>query len=363
MRVAQVVATAGATGVESHLLALLAAFDRGEVDPILFVPRGGPLVERSKARGIAVETGAPERKLDFSSVSRLARRWAGAIDVVHAHGARATFWAARAARAAGLPLVVTVHELRWRSWPAGPRRSLWLALERLALERAERLIAVSQAVRSELVARHPRWADRVVVVPGSSPLLLERGATRPMRDTSARPRLVAVGRLERVKGHDRLLEALARLDPSIMLDVAGAGPLAADLRMRADALGVAERVRWHGGTADIPALLSGADIFVSGSHEETLGLAVLEAMAAGLPVVVPAVGGLVELVGDAGIQVAPEPERDFSMRLAFVIDALTRDPGRAQNLARAACERAWADYDPAVLAARVAALYREIKPR
>lgn len=362
LRVAHVVATSGATGVESHLIALLAAFDRTLVEPTLFAPRPGPLVERLQRRGIPVELGAPTRKLAFGEARRLARRWRGAFDLVHAHGARGSFWGAVAAGQAGLPLVTTIHELRWRTLASGPRRWLWLELERRALEHSRRLIAVSEAVRRELVARRPEWASRTVVIPGTSPQLLEPRPPAPLdAPVAAVPlRLVTVGRLEPVKGHDRLLEALSRLAARIpfTLDVVGRGPLEGELRGLAARLGIADRVRWHLGADDVAEHLDRAQIFVTATREETLGLAVLEAMAAGRPVVVPAVGGLVELVGEAGCLV--DPGAALPERLADVIAALAADPARMARLGAAGRARVLAAYDPLVLASRVADVYEQI---
>jgi hypothetical protein len=96
IRVAHVVSTAGRTGVEAHLVALLPSFDRACVAPVLFAPPGpGPLLDEMAARGVDVVSGAPTRKLAFDQARMLAERWRGQFDVVHAHGPRAIFWAER----------------------------------------------------------------------------------------------------------------------------------------------------------------------------------------------------------------------------------------------------------------------------
>ena len=94
LRVAHVVATAGRSGVESYLTALLPAFDPGEVQARLFVPGPGPLVETLARRGVSAESGAPARKLAWADARALADRLRGQCDVLHAHGPRAAFWAA-----------------------------------------------------------------------------------------------------------------------------------------------------------------------------------------------------------------------------------------------------------------------------
>ena len=365
LRVAHVVGTAGATGVDSHLIALLSGFDRARVEPTLFVPSGGPLVDRLAARGIRVEMGAPTRKLAFAEARWLARRWRGEFDVVHAHGARVAFWSVRAARSAGVPAVVaTVHELRRHTLPPGPKRALWVALEERSLDAYDRLVAVSRSERDELVARRPRWADRIDVVPGSTPLLLDpsrlpRRAARA--DSAPELRLRAVGRLEWVKGMERLVDAFALVarERPATLEILGSGSLAGSLRERAESLGVAGRISWRASVESYPDWLAGGDLFVTTTRSETHGLAVLEAMAVGLPVVATAVGGLPELLGEgeAGVLVARDPEATVAARCAEAIASLAADPARLDRLAENARARAAGQFAPARLAARVADLY------
>jgi len=367
LRVAHVVGTAGATGVESHLVALLSAFDRAEVEAVLFVPGPGPLVDRLRARGVTVEVGAPTRKLAFAETSALARRLAGSFDVAHAHGPRAIFWTLRAARGARVPFVATVHELRWITLPPGLRRSAWVTMEAWALARADRLIAVSHDVRRQWAARDAAMAGRMTVVAGSTPMLLE-----PDRLPRARPgaaagpvRLVTVGRLVPEKRTDRLLAAVAALGASgvaCTLTVIGAGAAEPELRSLAARMGIESRVHWQRHVDDIAGALAGADAFVTATRTESFGIAVLEAMAVGLPVVAPSVGALPELVtdGETGTLIAGEDDAALPARLAQAIEALARDPARAARMGAAAAGRARTAFAPGRMAAEVAGVYREV---
>jgi glycosyltransferase involved in cell wall biosynthesis len=368
LRVAHVVATAGATGVESYLIALLPSFDPDRVRPTLFAPGDGPLVDRLRARGIEVEFGAPTRKFAFAETAALARRWSGNFDLVHAHGPRAAFWAARAARRARVPgLVVSVHELRWQTVPASLRRSAWIALEGHALRRADRLVTVSDAARRDLVARWPGLEPRTVTVYGSAPVLLDADSLPRARPGAAELplRLVTIGRCEWQKGYDLLLPGLARLSALGVpwtLDVVGAGPLEPALRAEADRLGVGDRVKWLGRDADVPGLLVRAHAFVTATRAEMFGIAVLEAMAFGLPVLAPAVGSLLEVVADgvSGHLVPFEPERTLPERLAQVLERWAADPLERARLGSAGAIRARERFSPAALAAGVTAVYREL---
>jgi hypothetical protein len=365
--VAHVVATAGRSGVERHLEALLPAFDRAEVEPRLFVPGPGPLVDALAARGVRAEPGAPTHKLAWGEARALARRLRGACDVLHAHGPRAAFWAAHVARAARVPLVCTVHELRWRSLPPGPRRFAWVALERWALGRAERLIVLSRDSEQGVRERFPALADRLVLIPGSSPLLLDPAAL-PRTDATAPAspvRVLSIGRLEWVKGHDRLLDAFALAVGSganLELMLGGDGPLAGELERRAGSLGIAGRVRWLGRTFDVREALRGAHVYATATRAETFGIAVLEAMACGLPIVAPAVGGLTDLVQDRSSgRLAPDgADTAVVQGLARALVELAAGPGERAALGRAAAEQARSRFSPAAMARATLAVYREV---
>lgn len=168
-------------------------------------------------------------------------------------------------------------------------------------------------LRPLLTQVHQRVDAAVCVSPGLVPDVLEVGldasrvhavdigidvaATRaaveaaggPRRSTSGRTRLVAAGRLVDQKGFDVLLDALARVVSAggdVELVLVGAGEQDADLRDRADLLGVADRVEFAGHRDDLPSLLAGADLFVLSSRYEGNGsLVLLEALAVGVPVV------------------------------------------------------------------------------
>jgi hypothetical protein len=368
LRVAHVVATAGHSGVESHLAALLPAFDRAQVEARLFVPGPGPLVEALAARGFRAETGAPTRKLAWSEAQRLAARLRGACDVLHAHGPRAAFWAAVIAQRARVPrFVCTVHELRWRSLPPGPKRALWLALEGWAMRRAERWIVLSRDSEARVRQHFPAFARRIARVSGSTPLLLDEAVLPRARagDAGGPVRVIAIGRFQWVKRHERLLEAVAlaaRRGADLELHLAGDGPLEPQLRERADALGIAARVRWVGASFDIPTLLASGHVFASASRSETFGIAALEAMAIGLPVVTCENGGISELVEDGvcGVVVHEQDDVAVAQGLARALAALAEDPARRASYGAAAAARARERYSPAAMARATAALYADV---
>jgi glycosyltransferase involved in cell wall biosynthesis len=369
IRVAHVVSTAGRTGVEAHLLTLLPSFDRECVAPVLFAPGPGPLVDELTARGVDVEWGAPTRKLAFDQARLLAESWRGRFDVVHAHGPRSLFWSERAARRAGIPaFVATVHELRWQTMPRGLKREAWIALEGRSLDRADRVITVSHATQRDLIARWPRLAERARVVHASAPILL--GASAPPQGEPGRRdgqplRLVTIGRFEWQKGYDLLLPALARLAARgihFTVDIVGHGVLEPGLRAEATRLGIADRIRWRGRDVDLGPLLASCHAFVTTTRAEMFGIAVLEAMACGLPVLAPAVGSLVEVVADGtnGRLLPFDPEGTLPERVAEELERWWSDPDLMRGFGAAGARRARERFTPAAFAARVVAVYDEL---
>lgn len=367
LRVTHVVASAARSGVESHLAALLPSFYASEVQARLFVPGPGPLVEALAVHGFTAEYGAPTRKLAWVEARALADRLRGNCDVLHAHGPRAAFWAATVARWASIPrFVCTVHELRWRSLPPGPKRVLWVAFEAWAMRRADRLIVLSEDSESRVRERFPAWGPRLTRVPGSTPMLLdEKSLPRARPAGSSGPlRVIAIGRFDPVKRHDRLFEAIAiaaKRGVNLELHLAGGGALEGELRERARALGITQRVKWVGTTFDVPKLLASGHVFATASHSETFGIAALEAMTVGLPVVTCDNGGVSELVqeGVCGTVVRDRTDPGAAHGLAEALIALAAAPERRAAWGAAAARRAREHFSPQVMARATATVYRD----
>jgi glycosyltransferase involved in cell wall biosynthesis len=220
--------------------------------------------------------------------------------------------------------------VRARLAGVAPRRAVWVQhsqmavpgrlgryLSRLRLLRlfVDRMILLSGATHSAVVARG--WpAGRAVVIPNGIPVP-DAQRTGWLRAELSLPAdavvLVSVGSLIRRKGHDILISAVGPLlgGPRFLL-IAGDGDERAALMAQAEAIGVAPRVRFLGLRNDIPDVLADSDLFVLASRAEGLTLAVVEAMAAGLPVVVTDVGGHKEVVtSETGVLVPAEDVAAF----------------------------------------------------
>ncbi|MFE7182002.1 glycosyltransferase family 4 protein [Streptomyces erythrochromogenes] len=155
--------------------------------------------------------------------------------------------------------------------------------------------------------------------------------------TSRPLRLLYVGRLSAQKNIARLLDAISLAESPLRLRVVGGGELDADLRARAAALGLGERVEFTGPLydGDLLAAYADADAFVLPSDREGMPLAALEAMAAALPVLATDVPGNTELLRGVGLLAAPDPAS-----LAAAVDRLASDPALRARLAGRSAERA-----------------------
>ena len=132
-------------------------------------------------------------------------------------------------------------------------------------------------------------------------------------------------------------------------------------RARAEELGISERIHWLGQITDVVTLLKNSHIYVLATRAEGLPVAVLEAMALGLPVVGTRASGMGEAVldGETGLLVDLEPDASRAARLGDAIEVLARDPALAARMGAQSAERARTAFSPRRLAAETAAVYRE----
>jgi glycosyltransferase involved in cell wall biosynthesis len=187
------------------------------------------------------------------------------------------------------------------------------------------------------------------------------------------PLILTVANLRPPKGLDVLARTAERLHdtnaPWVWL-IAGEGPLAMSLAAELAERGLAERVRLLGFRRDVPALLAACDVFCLTSNREGVPISILEAMAAGKPVVATDVGGVGELVVESGTpDVAAACETGLlapagdDRRLALALAALIADPARRAAMGSSGRARARASFTRERAAAAIAAVYRELFPR
>lgn len=349
-------------GAERSMLDLFAHLDRAVVTPRLVTSAGGPLVERAEALDVPVTTFALEaHALELSreawaerplsvlwhargymhEVFRLARLVKRErIDWIHSNTLKAHVLGSLVAKLAGVPIVWHMRDL---PSTRGDARNLLNGLARLV---HPHVIAISQAVADDLPAA---MRDRTrVVYNGIDVAAFRKRAAEPgapLAPEGAGPLLGAVSHLIPWKGHEVFLRAIATLaprHPDWRFAIVG-DPIFQfrDERDRLEAiareLGIADRVAFAGHREDVPAVLGQLSLFVLPSLYEPFGRVLIEAMAAGLPIVASRAGGVPEIVveGETGLLVPPGD----AGALASAIEAVMGDPALAARLATAGSER------------------------
>lgn len=204
----------------------------------------------------------------------------------------------------------------------------------MAAYRAAHVVVANSRAAREQVVREGVAPERTRLIPNGVELKRPQAGVREHR---AIRRILMVANLRAEKGHDVLIDAAPAIlagQPDAEIWLAGDGPMRDALAARAEARGVAERVRFLGQSDAVPALLDASDLFVLPSRSEAFPNAVIEAMAAGLPVIASRVGGIPELVAD-GVSGVLVPAGDAAALARAVLDLMDR-PELAARLGRAA---------------------------
>jgi glycosyltransferase involved in cell wall biosynthesis len=322
------------------------------------------VAESFRTLGVSAETVLVEHKLDLRGAASFWPRVRGA-DVVHTHDRRAGLYGRIAGRARGAQVVHTLHglpeEIAARIGrddapdPPGVTRGRieWLLHGYLGIERGltrlGHVVSPSQALADFMLAH--RFPGRLLHV---IPYGIEAGSVNEV--PSEGDALVAgvASNLEYWKGVDVLLEAARLVQAPLRLEIYGDGSLRDELERQAAGLDA----RFHGFVSDMREPLGGLDVLVQPSRADNLPLAVLEAMAAGLPVVGARVGGIPELVADGETGFVVDPEDPPA--LAAALESLARDRGRLAELGRAGRERVATHFSAEQVGRRTIALYREL---
>jgi alpha-maltose-1-phosphate synthase len=300
----------------------------------------------------------------------------GGADVVHSHTWYANLAGHLASLLYGVPHVVTVHSLEplrpWKAEQLGGGYALSSWCERVAVESAAAVVAVSDGMRGDVLAAYPAVPpDRIRVIrngidtreyaPDTATDVLTRYDLDPLL-----PMVLFVGRITRQKGLPVLLRAAARLAPGAQLVLCAGQPDTTELATEVAGL-VASLQATRSGVVWIPEMLPKRDIIQLLSHAaafacpslyEPLGIVNLEAMACGTAVVASRVGGIPEVVadGETGLLVPA----DDPAALAAALNALVSEPGRAAAMGRAGRKRAAAEFGWDAIAAQTVALYAEL---
>jgi glycosyltransferase involved in cell wall biosynthesis len=310
------------SGVPHHVLDLVRTLDPARYRIALACPRESVLWGELAGSTVELHAISPAREPRPADLRTLVTllRLVRAADVVHGHSAKAGFLVRLAALLTGRRsrCVFTPHG--WSFWSAGGSTArLYLLLERLAARWCRTIITLSSDERDAGLAGRVGSRAAYEVIPNG--VELARFAAPP---TPAPGRILVVGRFAPPKRHDLVLRAFADVlagFPGSELWLVGDGDgLPAAERLAAE-LGVAGSTRFLGVREDVPQLLAEATCVVLASDYEGCPLSVIEAMAAGVPVVATSVGGVPELVDDGvtGYVTAPGRADELSTGLAALL--------------------------------------------
>lgn len=355
--VAHLIETSGPGGAERMVADLARAQRARGVRVTVFLPTHGEawLAEQLAGSGVDIEYAVLRGPFAPRSVWSLggALRRCG-VTHAHSHDFTMAVNGACAARAAGIPHLITMHGGRY--YQGRLRRRVAL---RLAVAGSARTCAVSARLAAQLCDDLHLPSARIDVVPNGVAPRAAAASTlrRELALPDGVPLLVAVGNLYPVKAHRLIVAALARIPTDAHLVIAGRGECEREVRELATRLGLEARLHLLGLRADVANVLGAADVFVLPSLSEGLPVALLEAMLAGCPIVASDVGDIRRAVGDDGAVLVAAGDTDG---LAAAIERLLLDPDLARSLGRAARARALTAYGLETMVDRYATLYRPL---
>jgi lipopolysaccharide/colanic/teichoic acid biosynthesis glycosyltransferase/glycosyltransferase involved in cell wall biosynthesis len=356
IKILRVIARMNVGGPAIHVVNLTAGLDPTRFDSRLVTgtenPGEGSLLDLALAHGIepvvipeivGQATLKPRDLKALVALYRLIRR--ERPHIVHTHAAKPGVLGRVAARLAGVPVVVHTFHGHILHGYYGPVMT-WLLrrMERMLAHRSDRIIAVSEHVKQDLVRYDVAPPDKISVIPlgfDLRPFLdsgEHRGALYRELGLTNGVRLIGiVGRIFPIKNHRLFLDAAARVaveERSARFVVVGDGVLRPEMEAHARGLGIADRVTFTGWRRDLPRIYPDLDVLVVSSRNEGTPVSAIEAMASACPVVATRVGGLPDLIedGETGHLV---PSEDAPALAAAILRVL-REPDTARRLAEAA---------------------------
>ena len=349
-------------------------------------PRESPLVKAAYEPWEAIGSGRPhDASLKTLSVDLLMAAGVEGADLVHTHTWYANFAGHLARLLYDIPHVATTHSLEprrpWKAEQLGGGYAVSSFCERTALEAADAVIAVSGAMKDDILDAYPAIdPGRVVVIHNG--VDTEEFAPDPATDglpalgiDPDRPYVTFVGRITRQKGIDLLLSAAEQFDPVTQLVLLPSAPdtpeVGEEMRGRAEQLARQRSgVLWLEQVLPRPQLiqvLSHSAVALCPSVYEPFGLVNVEAMACGTAVVASDVGGIPEIIvdGETGVLVhielgpdgQPAEPETFIGDLAAAVNSLVADPATAERMGALGRKRAVAEFSWPAIAARTAELY------
>jgi glycosyltransferase involved in cell wall biosynthesis len=285
------------------------------------------------------------------------------IQILHAHMFHSNLLAALVGKLANVPVIIATRHCEDIG---GSRRE---QINRWTRGLCDAVVAVSQEV-CEAEIRHSRTdPSKVIVIPNGVQIEAFTGVSQAKVEALGQelgihpgaPVIGTVARFDEQKGHIYLLDATVKILqqlPNTKVLLVGGGPLRPQMEDKAEALGLSDSIIFAGIRYDIPEILALLDLFVLSSLWEGLPIAILEAMAAGRPIVATRVGGVPEAVVD-GVTGLLVPPRD-PVALADAVTRLLRRPGLCRQMGQAGQERASQYYSVESMVEQTQTLYERL---
>jgi len=291
------------------------------------------------------------------------------FDLVHSHTSKAGVFGRMAARACRLPAVHTPHGHIFYGYFGPALTNIFVMVERRMARHTARIISLTDTETRESLENGIGRREQYITIHSGVPLSdfrripVETGAGfRARVGIPADAFLfVSAGRLVQVKGFDLLLRGFAGSDfgqRQVFLAIAGDGEQRKMLETMAGDLGISARLRFAGELPDIRALLSAGNTFILASRNEGMGRVFVEAMAAELPVIGTAVGGIPTLIKDGVTGLLVPPEMPDAM--ARAMERIVSDNDLRVRLGRQSSEAVYPEYDEGTMIEKLAMVYREV---
>ncbi|CAN5674094.1 glycosyltransferase [soil metagenome] len=354
-------------GVENYVHNLVSATDTNSIHTTVICTENGVISDKFANSNFEVHILPIKDYLDFNSMVKLASLLKEHdIDLIHAHLGLDSFAGAFAALLAKKPLVLSVHfdQPNYMSYSLIPRVG-WNFAQKLKNKLVAHFLPITENVAQQLMKREAVPQEKITIVyPGIKVKPTVQSNREQIRKslgcTETDIIAVAVGRLEDEKNFSCLIEAIAKIQNRDHLKVwlVGEGSQRSFLTEVINRLELQEQINLLGYREDVPELLSSADIFVLPSTAEAFGMAVAEAMIAGLPVVSTLVAGPKVIVQPEITGILVEP--DDSEALTKALGRLIENADLRKRFGRAGHERALNLFTSESMSVKVEKVYRDL---
>ena len=369
MRVMFLSTSMGMGGADKQLLSAAQLMHaQGHDVCIVSLTELGPMGLEARSQGIRTESldmrrGVPDPR-GLIRLIRLVRAWKP--DVLHSHMVHANLMARAVRLFARVPVIVsTIHNI----YEGGP---LWMAAYRVSNGLVDHMTIISEAAADRFVKEGIVPRELLTCVPNGVDTERFRQVTPETRQAlrssiGVDDRFVwlAVGRFEIAKDYPNMLHAFAQVcqrDSNAVLLLVGHGSLQQETESLAQSLGLGDRIRFLGVRSDVPEVMAAADGYVMSSAWEGMPIALLEAGAAGLPIVATRVGGNHEVVrdGESGFLVPP---RDAAALGQAMLRLMEQAPARRRDMGERGREHVRVHYGLGRVVERWQDLYRQVSVR